>query len=157
MYFDIMFLFCFSLMMLAGRRVAAGVARPLPRAWIQVLPMVFLVKPCLLFPGGASGKEPACQCRRGKGRRFNPWEGEIPWSRKWQPTPVFLLGESHGQRSLVGQHPWGCKELDTTERPSTRSICQAPCKPLKGGSANLPETLEALQTSLRCCFGSKRG
>ena len=114
MYFDIMFLFCFSLMMLAGRRVAAGVARPLPRAWIQVLPMVFLVKPCLLFPGGASGKEPACQCRRGKGRRFNPWEGEIPWSRKWQPTPVFLLGESHGQRSLAGYR--GHQESDMTEQ-----------------------------------------
>ena len=45
--------------------------------------------------------------------------GSIPgsgsWSRKWQPTPVFLLGESHGQRSLVDYSPWGCKELDTTQ------------------------------------------
>ena len=32
---------------------------------------------------------------------FDPWVGKIPWSRKWQPTPGFLLGESHGQRSLV--------------------------------------------------------
>ena len=39
------------------------------------------------------------QCRR---PRFNPWVGKIPWRRKWQPIPVFLLGESHGQRSLVG-------------------------------------------------------
>ena len=38
------------------------------------------------------------------------------WRRQWQPTPVFLLGESHGQRSLVGYSPWGCKESDTTER-----------------------------------------
>ena len=38
------------------------------------------------------------------------------WRRKWQPTPVFLPGKSHGQRSLVGYSPWGCKELDTTER-----------------------------------------
>ena len=83
------------------------------RAWIQVLPVVFLVKPCLLFPAGASGKEPACQCRRGKWRRFNPWVGKIPWSRKWQPTPVFLLRESHGQRNLVGYGPQGRKELDT--------------------------------------------
>ena len=37
------------------------------------------------------------------------------WRRKWQPTPVFLPGESHGQRSLVGYGPWGCKELDMTE------------------------------------------
>ena len=39
-----------------------------------------------------------------------------PWRRKWQPTPVFLLGESHGQKSLVGYNPWGCKELDMTEQ-----------------------------------------
>ena len=93
------------------------------RAWIQVLPVVFLVKPCLLFPAGASGKEPSCQCRRRKGRRFNPWVGEIPWSRKWQPTPVFLLGESHGQRNLVGYGPQGRKELDTRlKRLSTPSL-----------------------------------
>ena len=40
--------------------------------------------------------------------------GKIPWRRKWQPTPVFLPGESHGQRSLVGYSPWGHKESDTT-------------------------------------------
>ena len=54
------------------------------------------------FPGGASGKEPACQCRRHRRCRFNPWVGKIPWRRAWQPTPVFLPGESRGQRSLVG-------------------------------------------------------
>ena len=42
--------------------------------------------------------------------------GKIPWRRKWQPTPVFLPGESHGQSSLVGCSPWGRKESDTTER-----------------------------------------
>ena len=47
--------------------------------------------------------------------RFNPWVGKIPWRRKWQPTPVFLPGESHGQRSLVGFSPRGHKESDTTE------------------------------------------
>ena len=47
---------------------------------------------------------------------FNPWVGKIPWKREWQPTPVFLPGKSHGQRSLVSYSPWGCKELDTTER-----------------------------------------
>ena len=46
---------------------------------------------------------------------FNPWVGKIPWRGAWQPTPVFLPGESHGQRSLVGYRPWGCKELDMTE------------------------------------------
>ena len=46
---------------------------------------------------------------------FDPWVGKIPWRRAWQPTPVSLPGESHGQRSLVGSSPWGRKELDTTE------------------------------------------
>ena len=61
------------------------------------------------FPGGANGKEPACQCRRHKRHGFNPWVRKIPWRRAWQPTPVFLLGESHGQRSLAGYSPWGHK------------------------------------------------
>ena len=47
--------------------------------------------------------------------RFNPWVGKVPWRRKWQPTSVLLSGKSHGQRSLVGSSPWGCKEPDTTE------------------------------------------
>ena len=46
------------------------------------------------------------QCRRW---RFNPWR------RNWQPTPVFLPGEIHGQRSLLGYSPWDCTGLDTTE------------------------------------------
>ena len=67
------------------------------------------------FPGGASGKELACQCRRHKRRGFDPWVGTIPWRRAWQPTAVFLPGEPHEQRSLAGYSPWGHKESDTTE------------------------------------------
>ena len=44
---------------------------------------------------------------------FDPWVGKIPW-RAWQPTPVFLPGEFHGQRSLAGYSPWGRKESDMT-------------------------------------------
>ena len=51
--------------------------------------------------------------------RFNPWVGKIPWRRAWQPTPVFLPGESHGQRSLAGYSPRGCKESDMTEQLRT--------------------------------------
>ena len=47
--------------------------------------------------------------------RFDSWVGKIPWGRKWQPAPVFLPGEFHGQRRLVGYHPWGGKESDMTE------------------------------------------
>ena len=66
------------------------------------------------FPGGTSGKEPTCQCRRHKRAGFDPWARKIPWRRVWQPNPVFLPGESHGQRSLVGYSPWDCKEADMT-------------------------------------------
>ena len=58
-----------------------------------------------LFPGGASGKEPDCQCRRWKRCGFNPWVRKIPWRRAGQPTPVSLSGEPHGQRSLAGYSP----------------------------------------------------
>ena len=53
------------------------------------------------------------QCKR---PGFNPWVRKIPWRREWLPTPVFLAGESHGQRSLVGYTPWGGKESNRTER-----------------------------------------
>ena len=55
------------------------------------------------FPGGASGKEPACQCGRLKRRRFDSWVGKTPWRRAWQPTPVWTLPSK------------GCKDSDTTE------------------------------------------
>ena len=62
-----------------------------------------------------SGKEICLQCRSYRKHRFNPWVRKIPWRRAWQPTPVFLPGESHGQGSLVGYSPWGRKELAMTE------------------------------------------
>ena len=53
--------------------------------------------------------DPACR------REFDPWVGKISWRREWQPTPVFLPGKPHGQRSLGDYSPWGHKELDITE------------------------------------------
>ena len=69
------------------------------------------------FPGGASGKEPICQCRTHKRHGFDPWVGKN-WRRKWQPTPVFLPEEIHGPRSLAGYSPWGHKASHRTERPA---------------------------------------
>ena len=66
-------------------------------------------------PGGARGKESARRCRRCKRHGFDPWVGKVSWRRRWQPTPVFLPRESHGERSLAGYSPWGHKESDTTE------------------------------------------
>ena len=70
------------------------------------------------FLGGPMVKESTFQCRR---LGFDPSIGKILWRRKWQPTPVFLPGESHGQRSLVGCSPWGHK-LDTT-MPLSKHTC----------------------------------
>ena len=74
------------------------------------------------LPRWRSGKESACQCRRRKRHGFDPCVGKSPWRRKRQPTPVFLPGKSHGQRSLVGYNLLGSKESDTTEKLSDTVI-----------------------------------
>ena len=51
--------------------------------------------------------------------KFDPWVGKSPWRRAWQPTPVFMPGESHGQRGLLGYGPQGRKESDVTEATDT--------------------------------------
>ena len=61
------------------------------------------------FPGGSDGKESACNARDGE---FDPWVGMIHWRREWLLTPVFLTGEFHRQRSVVGYNPWGLKQRD---------------------------------------------
>ena len=77
-----------------------------PRTWLPQLAQLYRI--CL-------------QCRRCRKRRFNPWLGKILWKRAWQPTPVFLPGESHGQRNLAIYSPWSCKESDRTE--ATKHVC----------------------------------
>ena len=54
--------------------------------------------------------------------KVDPWVGRIPWSRKWQPTLVFLHEKSHGKRSLVSYSSRGCKEPDMTELESTGKL-----------------------------------
>ena len=73
------------------------------------------------FPGGISGKESVWQCSSRKRCQFNPWVGKILWSRAWQPTPVSLPGESHGQKSLAVYSPWIHKESDMTVTLSTKN------------------------------------
>ena len=58
-----------------------------------------------------SGRESVCQGRR---HRLDPWVGKISWRRKWQSTPVFLPGKSHGQRKLVGYCPWDRRESNNS-------------------------------------------
>jgi len=90
----------------------------------KVTPRVAVVWP---FLGGFGAsqvaqwvKNPAVT-RRCKRLGFNPWVRKTPWRRAWQPTPVFLPGESHGQRRLAGDSPWRRKESDTTERARTHT------------------------------------
>ena len=76
------------------------------------------------LPRRHGGKEPACQCRRCARCRCDPWVGKIPWSRKWHPTPIFLLEKSHGQRSVTDYSPRGCKKSDVTEQARVRTHTQ---------------------------------
>ena len=63
------------------------------------------------FSGGSGGKESSCNAGD---RGSIPGLGRFPWRRKWLPTPVFLLGEFHGQKNQAGYSPWGHKESDMT-------------------------------------------
>ena len=88
------------------------------------------------FPGGFH-----LQCRSSRTVRFDPWVGKIAWSRKWQPAPVFLPGESQGQRSLAGYSPWGCKESDTTEATKHISTNGLICTVTEVGQVTLDNML----------------
>ena len=72
----------------------------------------------IMLPWWLSGKRIHLQCRR---CGFDPWVGKIICRRKWQPAPVVLLGKFHGQRSLDGYSPQGCKISDMTEWLSTHN------------------------------------
>ena len=67
------------------------------------------------FPDGARDKELDCQFRRHRTRGFHPWVQKIPWRRAWQPIPVFMSEESHGQKRWVGYGPYIHKESNMTE------------------------------------------
>ena len=72
--------------------------------------MIPLRRYALGFPGGASGKEPACQCRQHKEMQVQSLGWEDPLAEGTEPTPILLTVESHGQRSLAGYSPWGQKD-----------------------------------------------
>ena len=82
------------------------------------------------LPTSACGKESTCQCRRHKTCRFDSWIGKIPWRRKLHPTPVFLLGKSHGQRRLAGYSHEVTKESNSTWQLNSNTT---PTKPHRNG------------------------
>ena len=104
------------------------------------------------LPRWLSGKEPSCQWRSG----LNPWVGKIPWRRKQQPTPVFLPGKFHGQRSLAGYSLWGLKESDTTEWLSMHSLRLALTNPSGKTDSNGLQFQEYLvQWAVCICVGRR--
>jgi len=68
----------------------------------------------MVFLGGTNGEEPTYLCKRWKRHGFDPQVWKVPWSRAWQVTPIFLPGEYHGQRSLMGYSPQGGKKSEIT-------------------------------------------
>ena len=87
---------------------------PINKHWLTSLILVATKKyPSTFFKKevkpvfGLVGKESACQCRRHKRHGFDPWVRKIPWKKEWLPTPVFLPGESHGQRNVGGLRSLG--------------------------------------------------
>ena len=89
---------------------------------------VALLHSSIGLPRCHSGKDSTCQCRRHRRHRrqgLDPWLGKILCSRKWQPTPVFVPGKSHGQRILKDYGPWGHKELNMrlTEHAHNIPLC----------------------------------
>ena len=113
-----------------------------------------------ICPGWFSGKESACQCRRRRRCGFDPWVRTIPWRRKWQPTPVLLLGKSHGQRSLVGYSACGHRvRRDWVRTWRLRSVCHClkNVRQVCGRSNHLPPVGHFCSISVfaisesRCC------
>ena len=85
---------------------------------------------------------------------FDSWIGKIPCRRKWQPTPVFLPGKSHGQRSLAVYSPWGCKKSDTTEWLSNKAnlVSDPPLSPITPLSVILSSLWCELWLTLQACL-----
>ena len=105
-------------------------------------------------------------CLQYRRPRFDPWVGKIPCKKPWQPTPVFLPGESQGQRSLVGDSQWGRRELDMTEaaahagahmigaQQSPRDLCDLTL-PASSVSSSFPScSLSLLQAHCLCLVPS---
>ena len=111
------------------------------------------------FPGGTNGKEPACQTRRHKRLRFNPWVGKIPWRRAWQPTLVFLprTEEPGGLQSTASQRSARLKLFSMHSQPVSHNFPDLPprlvswmnwrCVPYEEMQRDAPHNLFGLQSS----------
>ena len=89
---------------------------------------------------------------------FKFWVRKVPWRRAWQPTPVFLPGESHGQRKLAGYSPWGRKEsgdLAGTHAPTAALITTVVIPVIEGNSEDMVKCHRGVGRR-RLCFGKTR-
>ena len=104
---------------------------------------------CEGFPGGSVVKNLSANAAD---TSFNPWVGKIPWRRKWQPTPVFLPGKSHEQRSLADYNPWGCKRVrhSLVTKTTTQSLWVRSWVWLTWSSDS--GALASVQSSVGCCY-----
>ena len=93
------------------------------------------------FPGGSVVKNPPAEEGAAGHVSSISGLGRFPWRRAWKPAPVFLPGESHGQRSLVGYSPWGRKESDTTEHALTSTAIRT----REGPKAEWPEAVRVMR------------
>ena len=94
-------------------------------------------------------EESTCRCRR---PGFHPWVGKIPWRMKWQPTPVFLPGESQGQGSLVGCRVWDHTESDTTKVTQQQQLSK---KPVRSVMSNFLQLYGLYPARLLCPWDSQ--
>ena len=114
-----------------------------------ILQLVYLL---MGFSSGANGKEPDCQSRRHNRHGFDPWVGKIPWKRAWQPIPVFLPGESHGQRSLAATVHRVSKSQTRLKWLNTHILINAQVVPtLANGDFRLASGLFDLQSLQLLC------
>ena len=122
-------------------RIRLWCRRPLFHSWVRKIPWRRdrLPAPVFLgFPGDSDGKESACNVED-----LGSIAGleRFPWRGAWQPTPLFLPGESHGQRSLAGYSPQGRKESDTTEQLSTANVYNLKTEKIPTGRVALGDWL----------------
>ena len=102
------------------------------------------------FSGGpvvnTSSSRICLQCRTPK---FDPWFRKIPWRWEWQPTSVFLPGEFHEQRSLVGYSPWGQKESDMTEQLTLSNAADVGLIPGQEAKTHMPHSQKTKQNKTK--------
>ena len=118
----------------------------MPNIWKAACCLIPFDRPPVILDGPVI-KESACRCRRRKRQRFDPWVRQTPWSRKWQPTPLFWSGEFHGQGSLVGYNSW-----DHKSQTQLNTVIIHPHQLCTRGPASLHDHLHWVVCNFHICI-----